>query len=60
MNKQPIHRDVVVSLASCDNCVHTFREKDRQDVVVCIQQLKTVPSDSTSVCDLHSTRERKR
>lgn len=43
----------------CENCIHTIKDKSRQDAVVCVPYLKTMPADNASVCELHSMKNKK-
>ena len=44
---------------SCVNCIHTIKNNHEQEMVVCIQHLKTVPANNSPVCELHSMRNKK-
>ncbi len=43
---------------TCENCIHTIRDKSMGDMVVCIPHLKTMPANNSTVCELHALRTR--
>lgn len=51
--------DELPPVPTCENCIHTIRNKWRPDMAVCVQHLKTVPANNSMVCELHSMKNRK-
>jgi len=45
--------------ATCQNCVHTIRDKGGDDIVVCVQHLQAIPGQPPMVCGLHSMKGKK-
>jgi hypothetical protein len=58
MSKRSPHVGEESSLPTCANCVHTFREKARHEMVVCVPHLKTMPANNSTVCDLHAEKKK--
>ncbi len=56
--KHRSHHRGEAQLPTCENCIHTIRNKGRPDEVVCIPHLKTMPANNTTVCELHALRSR--
>lgn len=44
---------------ACENCVHMIKNKHEQEMIVCVQHLKTMPANNSLVCELHSMRNKK-
>jgi hypothetical protein len=51
-----LQRDGLQPDQTCENCVHTFRKSKRQDVVVCVPHLKTMPANNSLVCELYKAK----
>lgn len=55
-SKRTHYRSGPPPIPTCENCIHTFRNKGQQDTVVCVPHLKTMPAGNAEVCNLHSLR----
>jgi hypothetical protein len=54
------HRDMGNPPApTCENCMHTIKQNERRDMVVCVPHLKTMPASNALVCDLHTLRHQR-
>jgi hypothetical protein len=58
MNKRAQCGDRNSPIPTCETCVHTFRKSRRQDMVVCVPHLKTMPADHPQVCELYSRKHK--
>lgn len=58
MNKRWHHKGKLSLVPTCDNCIHTFRKKGGQDIVVCVPHLKDMPANHSLVCELYSMKSR--
>lgn len=58
MSKHPNHHGASSPLPTCKDCMHAIRDNRKQQEVVCVPHLKTMPSNNSTLCDLYAVKNK--